>query len=179
MSVKIVNISVPSKAYANQWFEASVAIHAESDVENMGIVMCYTGDGDMYVRGKTGGSIMPVVKCNKMVGPVIYYPGKVSRCTTEAIELLYRYTATGTASLKIIAGYLGTDAFYVTDERDLCIAFERPPLIEKRDLMILAPAVVVPTIIGAAARRAALGAGIGVLAAGSYIGYKAYRVYRA
>jgi len=179
MSVKIVNISVPGKAYANQWFEASVAIHAEEDVENMGIAMCYTGDGYMYARGKTGGETMPVAKCNKMAGPVMYYPGKVSRCTTEAIGLLYRYTATGTAGLKIFAGYLGKDAFYVTDERDLSIAFERPPLIEKRDLMILVPAVAVPTIIGAAARKTALGAGIGVLAAGSYIGYKAYRWYRA
>jgi hypothetical protein len=180
MSVKIVSANVPSKAYANQPFEAIVAVHAEQDVENMGIALCYSGGGNMYARPKGVDRESGVPRCGpEGVMLAFYHPGKQSRCTVGAVELRCWYTATGTASLKIAAGYLGKDAFYVTDERNMSIVFEEPPLIEKGDLVILVPAVAVPTIIGAATRRAALGAGIGALAAGSYIGYKAYRWYRA
>jgi hypothetical protein len=179
MVVKLVDSNIPSKAYTGQWFDASATIHAEQDVENMGIGICYSGDGDMYTRLKGGMMEFRVPRCD-IEGTVMafYYPGKQSRCTTGTIEFQCRYTATGRATLRIVTGFVGKEGFYVDEKKEYIIEFSKQLFIEMRDLAILAPVVAVPTGIGVATKRTGIGLGIGVLAAGAYMGYKIYRQYR-
>jgi hypothetical protein len=181
MSVRITYIYVPGRAYVNKWFDARLTVHAEKDVNNMGISMCYLGSGEMYVKRKGYDELYSVVNCSEGgYKPSFYRPGTSSTCTSINIELQYMYTATGTATLYIIAGYIDVERriFYIWDDKSFEILFEKPPFIDKGDMMILVPAVAVPTGIGVATKRTALGAGIGISAAGAYIGYKLYRWYR-
>jgi hypothetical protein len=180
MSVKITYAYVPGKAIKSRWFDARVYIHAESSVENMGIAMCYIGEGNMYVRQRGTDETYTVKKCGDRYGPAYYRPGTSSACTSASAELQYMYTATDRVTLDIIAGYIDVEnrVIYITDEKRFTIEFEKPPLLEARDLIILAPVVAVPTGIGVATKRAELGAGIGITAAGAYIGYKLYKYYK-
>jgi hypothetical protein len=182
MSVSITYIHVPGRAYVNKWLDARLTIHAGKNVNNMGITMCYLGTGEMYVKRKGYDETYSVANCSGEGGykPIFYRSGTSSTCTSINIELQYMYTATETTTLDIVAGYFDVERriFYIEDEKRFEILFEKPPFIDKGDLMILVPAVAVPTGIGVATKRTALGAGIGISAAGAYIGYKLYRWYR-
>jgi hypothetical protein len=183
MSARFVDVNIPDRAYVNKWFDARLTVHAEDSVKNMGIAMCYSGAGDMYVMVAGKAEEYSIPRCDTKVR-VFFYPGEHSRCTNRDFPLQLRYTRAGSALLDVYAGYFveETQMFIDTDMRSMTIAFASPAVpipIEARDLVVLVPMIAVPTGIGAATKRTGIGLGIGVAAAGAYIGYKIYRQYRA
>lgn len=182
MSARFVDVNIPGRAYANKWFDIGFTVHAEDTVKNMGIAMCYSGAGDMYVRvaGKAEENSVP--RCDTKVR-VFFYPEEHSRCTNKDFPLQLRYTRADSVLLYVYAGYLAeeTQMFIDTDMRSITIEFVSPAVpipIEARDLVVLVPMIAVPTGIGVATKRTGIGLAIGAAAAGTYIVYKIYKQYR-
>jgi hypothetical protein len=179
MSVKFVHVYIPDTGFANKWLDISALVHAEEPVNNIGIALCYSGDGYMYVRVQGREEVYALPKCDTTVR-AFWYPGGHSKCTYKEFPLQLMYTKAGTASLRLLAGYVivETSTFIQTDSVSKEIRFVPPPL-GLRDLAVLAPAIAVPAGIGVATGRAGLGIGIGIAVAGAYLGYRLYKYYRA
>jgi len=184
MSVRLTEFRVPGTIDVGKWAEMFASIHVEETVSRPGIGICFSDSGEMYIRRVGVEERYDVPRCETNKVHVFYRDEEnVSGCRSFSSSTEIMFTEAGKKTIGLFGGYLDIkEGIYIFKITDMGIAelYVSKPLIPftLRDIAVAGIAIAAPTIVGAAVNKAKTGASIGMIAAGAYLGYIAFKKHR-